>query len=64
MLKIWAVPTPGTGYPDHKQPREGVAQCSCLYAILSHRFRLALVLPVRNRFALLSEISPNGVLRD
>src|SRR5881394_3563674 len=43
---------------------EGVAQCSCLYAILSHRSCLALVRPVRNRFALLSEISPNGALRD
>jgi len=40
-----------------------VAQ-SCLYAILSHRPRLVVVRPVRNRFALLSEISSSGALRD
>jgi hypothetical protein len=39
-----------------------VAQ-SCLYAILSHRSGLALVRPLRNCFALLSEISSNGALR-
>jgi hypothetical protein len=50
---------------DKAPPRsQGVSQCSCLYAILSHRSRLAPVCPVWSRFPLLSEISSARALRD
>ena len=51
-------------HPDLAHLGAKVVAQSCHYAILSHRSRLALVRPVRNRFALLPEISSNGALRD
>ena len=51
-------------HPDLEHLGAKVVAQSCHDAILSHRSHLALVRPVRNRFALLPEISSSGALRD